>query len=248
MNDKKYTTWEVLRYKFPENEYVLIAEVAGGNGYLDYMLVNLWNSRGLAITGIEKKSFRNDWLRELKNPGKQEHHFKFCDYFYLLTDKENVAKIEEIPSTWGWYHINEKGILKTLKPAPKQNPIPVNRQMLCNMIRRAAAKEKYVHEDMMETVIAERVEKQLSQRKTREGRALEELEKLREDIKVFEEASGLHIFNGYQFWHGKEKIGTALKALLDGSSKEYSGELSRIKTRLETTIKEIDKTISDLKI
>lgn len=128
VKQKKLTPWEVLRFKFPAQEYVLIEEVSDASGFsrsrsLDYMLVNLWNSRGLAITGIEKKTNRGDWLKELKNPAKQENHFKYCDYFYLLTDKDGVAKIEEIPPNWGWYHINGSGILKTMKVAPQYLPI-----------------------------------------------------------------------------------------------------------------------------
>lgn len=159
----KATAWQVLRNKFPAEEYVLIAEVSDASGFsrsrsLDFMLINLWQSRGLAVTGIERKSNRGDWLKEIKNPAKQENHFKYCDYFYLLTDKEGVAKLEEIPANWGWYHINEKGMLKTLKAAPKLSSIPIERSLLCAMLRRADDKRDYVHKDNLEEQIATRAE------------------------------------------------------------------------------------------
>ena len=52
-------TWGILRGRFPENEFVLIQEVSDASGFsrsrsLDWMLINIWPSRGLAITGIEQ--------------------------------------------------------------------------------------------------------------------------------------------------------------------------------------------------
>ena len=141
----------ILRNKYPATEYVLISEVPDNvstrNRYLDFMIINLWQSRGLAITGIERKSNRGDWLKEMKTPDKQEKHFRHCDYFYLLTDREGVAKLEEIPETWGWYHITQNGILKTLKAAPKLQSQPIDRALLCAMLRRAQDKQGFIHED-----------------------------------------------------------------------------------------------------
>jgi hypothetical protein len=133
--------YSVLRHKFPEKEYVLISEVPDNvstrNRYLDFMLINLWASRGLAITGIEQKSNRGDWINELKNPKKQENHFKYCDYFYLLTDK---------------------GILKTMKDAPKLNPLPIPKVLMCSMLRRAQEKKGFVHETALDAHIESQIQ------------------------------------------------------------------------------------------
>lgn len=45
--------WDILRGRFPENEYALMGEVEAGSRFIDYVAFNLWGSRGLAIHGIE---------------------------------------------------------------------------------------------------------------------------------------------------------------------------------------------------
>lgn len=72
---KDFTAYSVLRAKYPETECVLMQEVSDASGHtrsrsLDFMVVNLWNSRGLSVIGIEKKTNLGDWLKELKNPAK----------------------------------------------------------------------------------------------------------------------------------------------------------------------------------
>src|SRR3990167_200745 len=97
---EKLTIWNILRKHFPENEYALMAEVRDRAGFhasrsADFIAVNLYPSRGLAVNGIELKSHRGDWLGELKNPKKAENIFQYCDHFWLLTADESVARIEE---------------------------------------------------------------------------------------------------------------------------------------------------------
>jgi hypothetical protein len=92
MAKKDFNTFQVLRKIFPETEYVLISEVSDAAGFsrsrsLDYMVINLWESRGLAINGIEQKSNRSDWLKELRNPEKQQNHFKSATTFIFLPIK-----------------------------------------------------------------------------------------------------------------------------------------------------------------
>lgn len=236
MSERKLTTWEVLRYKFPENEYVLIQEVSDASGFsrsrsIDFMIINLWQSRGLAITGIERKSNRNDWLREIKQPQKQENHFKYCDYFYLLTDKEGVAKIEEIPDSWGWYHINESGVLKTLKQAPKLSPVDVNRSFLCAMLRRAADKTKYVHVDSLESRIQESAEKIKQQRNSELERKAGYYDDLKARVDEFEKASGLSL--AYRWDSNATKMGEAVKLVMNGGIEQYKEGLERIEKQIK---------------
>ena len=63
--------YSIIRKRYPENEFVLMEEVSDAAGFsrsrsADYIAVGLWPSRGLYINGIELKSFRSDWLSELK--------------------------------------------------------------------------------------------------------------------------------------------------------------------------------------
>lgn len=174
--------WSILRAKYPENEYVLMEEVSNAAGFnrsnsADYIAVNLWPSRGLAINGIELKSFRSDWLRELKKPDKAESIFQYCDYFWLLTTDETIAKLEEIPVTWGWMTV--KGCkIKVLKDAPKLTPAQLSKGFLISMLRRAADKTSFVHKDSIEDKIKQHVEIALEQKGRENDRKLKRAEEL----------------------------------------------------------------------
>lgn len=248
VKERVLTTWEVLRLKFPANEYVLIEEVSNYSGFsrnrsLDYMLINLWESRGLAVTGIEKKSNRSDWLKELKQPEKQESHYKHCDYFYLLTDKADVAKLEEIPDTWGWYHINDKQILKTMKPAPKNKPDVIHRSLMCAMLRRAADKGKYVHVDTIETRIQEMAEKIKLQKDRQLEMDANNYKDLLWRVEEFEKASGVAIRRGWDQSYPK-KVGEIVKLLLnedvEGMERQFTGISNQCKFLSDSALKSLE--------
>lgn len=225
----------VLRNKFPAEEYVLIAEVpdnvSARNRYLDFMVINLWQSRGLAVTGIERKSNRGDWLNERKNPKKQENHFKHCDYFYLLTDKEGVAKLEEIPETWGWYHITDKGILKTLKPAPKLQSEPISRVLLCAMLRRAQDKEGFIHKDTLKEHIDTKVEEMLVSRNKRLEEDSKNYAALLEKVRLFEQFSGISL--QYTWSKELENVGEAIRVIKAGGVSSYIEDFKRISEQVK---------------
>lgn len=246
---KKLTTWQVLRNKFPAEEYVLIEEVSNASGFsrsrsLDFMVINLWESRGLAVTGIERKSNRGDWLKEIKNPSKQERHFKHCEYFYLLTDREGVAKLEEIPDTWGWYHINGNGTCKTMKQAPKLNPLPIGKSLMCAMLRRAADKKSYVHSDSMESVIQERVEKLNTQTFDQNKRHAEEYRALFDKVKQFESTSGVSI--SYKYGPNLVKIGEVVKVIMNHGVDNYKQNIERIERQLKNMHEGVLKNIETI--
>lgn len=232
----KASTWQTLRAKFPAEEYVLIAEVSDASGFnrsrsLDFMLINLWNSRGLAVTGIEQKSNRSDWLKELKTPAKQENHFKYCDYFFLLTDKEGVAKIDEIPANWGWYHINANGMLKTLKAAPKLESIPIQRSLLCAMLRRAADKTNYIHVDSVAEHIATKAEQLKGERNYKLEAEANNWRIMKPIIDEFEKVSGVRISETYS---DIKDIGEAVKQIRQGGLEQFLKRFSRITEDVKT--------------
>lgn len=251
MSETKLTSWQVLRNKFPAEEYVLLAEVSDASGFsrsrsLDYMLVNLWQSRGLAITGIEKKSHRSDWLKELKTPAKQENHFKHCDYFYLLTDRENVAKIEEIPISWGWYHITEKGILKTMKSAPKLDSTPVGRSLLCAMLRRAADKTGFVHKDSIADKIAEAKALGEQSKGYHEERMKTQLIELQKHVREFEEAAGVK----FGSWgpYDPKNIGKVVRFFEEGDVEGLKKKLLDLKKTSDFINSSIEEHIQHLTV
>ncbi|MEO5991290.1 MAG: hypothetical protein ABIP68_06605 [Ferruginibacter sp.] len=231
----------VLRNKFPEGEYVLISEVpdnvSSRNRYLDYMVINLWASRGLSVTGIERKSNRGDWLNEIKNPKKQENHFKYCEYFYLLTDREGVAKIEEIPETWGWYHITDKGILKTIKAAPKLQSEPIPRVLLCAMLRRAQDKAGFIHKDTVQDHINNRVEEIIEVRTKELQEKSKKYFELLNTVREFEKFSGISLLHAWS--KSIEGIGEAVRVITLGGVSNYLRNFKSISEQ----IKLIDNTL-----
>lgn len=250
--ESKLTTWQLLQNKFPANECVLIEEVSDASGFsrsrsLDFMVINLWESRGLSVTGIERKSNRGDWLKELKQPAKQENHFKYCDYFYLLTDKEGVAKLEEIPETWGWYHTTASTI-KTMKAAPKLNPLPIGRSLMCAMIRRAASKEKYIHIDSMEQNIQARAEKIRVDRNFLAERNLSDYKQLKKEIDEFKEASGIDLsFSKWDSYGGK-KTGEIVKIILSHEIDDYKKNLIALETRVKNIHSSITTALGGIEL
>lgn len=250
---KKYTPYQVLRNRYPENEYVLIAEVSDRSGFsrsrsLDYMLINLWESRGLAITGIELKSSRSDWLRELKQPDKQENHFKYCDYFYLLTDNVPVFPTE-IPINWGHMHITEKGTLKVVKQAPKLNSLPVDRSLLCAMLRRAADKKGFIHESEVEDRITERAESLMKQKNTLKELELEKYHNLLQSLKEFEEVVGI----GLDEWKSKyrwrmepKEVGAAIKIIMDNKPEDILRHMEVLKSNADRIYNTVNKSLEEI--
>lgn len=235
---------KILEIHYPAGEYVLMPEVSCGNGYMDWIAVGLWSSRGFPIIGHEEKAFRSDWLRELKKPAKQESHFKYLNQMYLLTTNDNVAKMEEIPEPWGWKHIKNDKVY-TMKKAPQLAPEPIPKSFLTALIRRAASKEKYVHVDDIEDKIVEAAEKRKEHQSYLVKQELEEFERIKEAVKEFEEASGLKIFGGKYDWNIDPKLaGQAYSLLKNCGVEDMVDRLGRISRDIKNVLGTIDESIA----
>jgi hypothetical protein len=119
--------------------YACLFEVANGTGSnanrsADIVLMNLWPSRGMDLNGYEVKTARSDWLRELKQPEKAWPVMQYMDRWFLLA-APGVAKLDEIPSNWGFQEFDGKRV-RTLKPAPKLEPKPITKTFLGSLLRR----------------------------------------------------------------------------------------------------------------
>lgn len=232
MNMKKQTL-DILLKKFPAAEYALMSEVRDGAGFnasrsADFLAMGLWPSRGLDMIGIERKSFRNDWLSELKKPEKAENIYQYCDRWYLLTDNENVAKIEEIPVNWGWMHINIEGKLRVIKEATKLNPKPISRSFLACLLKRAACKDGYVTQESIQSRLEEAKEKGIQERDRINATLSEKFNTIVKEVKEFEETTGIKLLNPRWGDSGK-KTGEAVKFILEGGIGEMKKQMTFIK-------------------
>jgi len=82
-------------------QYATFTEVtdAAQRRRVDFLAVNLWQSRGRHVEGVEVKVARSDWLRELANP-KADSWYAVCDRWWIASPP-GVILDGELPSAWG---------------------------------------------------------------------------------------------------------------------------------------------------
>lgn len=236
--------YKILRGRYPENGYALLQEVSDAAGFsrsrsADYITMSLWPSRGLSLQGFELKSFRNDWLNELKNPKKSENIFQYCDYFWLLTADESIARPEEIPETWGWLCIKgEKIFVK--KEAPQLTPAPISRTFLACLLKRAADKKGFIRKSEIEQEIERAREQERGRVPIQTLQIKQKYDALKEIIENYKTASGIDLMEALTWRASAKEIGEAVKFIqntgIDNIKKQLLG--------LENTAKIILQNIS----
>lgn len=249
MNKKEIL--DIIRGRFPEKEYALMQEVRDAAGFgasrsADYIALNLWPSRGLHLHGIEQKSFRSDWTKELKQPEKADAIFKYCDYWWLFTTDENVAKIEEMPAQWGWIHIH-KGKVKTMKEAPKLSPCVMDRGFLACMMKRAVNKDGYI----LQSSIQEKIKEVQAIAENARHYKFDELSKrfneLQQNVIEFQKFTGIDVLT-QERWRKPdyEKIGQAVKLISSGGVADYYEKLNHLHESANTISAAIKSTLDAL--
>lgn len=242
--------WPFILKKFPSNEFAVLQEVRDQAGFgasrsADGIVMGLWPSRGLELQGIEVKSYRSDWLSELKKPQKAEKLFKYCDRWWLVTAHEDVAKLEEIPVTWGWMSV-VKNKLVVMKDAPKLEPCILDRSFLAAILKRATG--GMIPKESIADEIAKAKEQAIANKYTADTHLIknlrEELDSIKKVITAFEEASGVNIRNR---WDAKSaNLGAAVKFVLDGGVDKMKQDLLRLQTTADNLKQSMDKHIISL--
>lgn len=218
MKEEK-SVYEILRNRYPVAEYSLLQEVSDKAGFYrsrsaDFIIMSLWPSRGLGLTGIELKSSRADWLSEKKKPEKAENIFQYCDYFYLLTSGDNIAHIEEIPETWGWLNI-KGGRIMTVKESPKLNPVNISRHFLAALLKRASDKSNYTRTDSIQHRIDAAKEEGINQSKREVEQLKSKLDDAKKIMSEFSDSYGIDLkYVGYR--KSSKDIGAALQFIMKG--------------------------------
>jgi len=165
-----------------------VADATGGrkSREIDCLVVGMWPSRGLTLHGIEIKTRRGDWLRELANPQKQETIFCYCDHFSLAVGDPDIVKKGELPATWGLMVPARKYMKVAVKPPELTPSKPLSREFLAAILRRVdeqamRARTQIRNEllEEMDDVIQERVE-------IANHRLLREVKDLTAKLEVFE--------------------------------------------------------------
>lgn len=245
----KKPIFELLTKRYPPNEYALLAEVRDAAGFnasrsADYVAINLWPSRGLAVNGIELKSFRSDWLSEKKKPEKAESIFKYCDYFWLLTTDDTIAKMEEIPDSWGWLCVKGESI-RVMKDAPKLQASPISRNFLCALLKRACDRSEFIPRDLIEDKLEERYKQGMEVQKRSIDIATKSLTELQGKVDAFQKHSGID-FDFRWGYEKPEKIGAAVKLLMNGGAEQNRQALINLEINAKTIHERIKKEIEIL--
>lgn len=134
--------FRALARRFEPPAYATLRGVANATGgrkirTVDALVMSLWPSRGLTLEGVEIKVSRSDWLREMKDPAKQEPVIKYCDRFWLAVGSADIVRDGELPRTWGLLVPGRGGKLKVATQAPDLDPVPMTRSFLASILRRA---------------------------------------------------------------------------------------------------------------
>lgn len=230
-----------LTKRFPSPEWILLHEVRDDAGWrgsrsADAVAMNTWPSRGLQTHGVEIKQSRTDWLRELKDPAKSAPVQRFCDFWWLAVSDEKIAKLEEIPLTWGFLVLRGKSLV-AVKPAPELKPEPPDRGFVAMLLRNAT--KGTTPTAMVDSLVQERVEARLVSDRDHNAYALERvtvaLDELTKQVALFEQASGISINNRHAWGDISDprKVGAVVKALLSGDSRFGPGSLQQAKNLVD---------------
>lgn len=231
---KVSSPWPLLQKRFPPNEYALLAEVRDQAGFgasrsADGIAMNLWPSRGLEIEGIEVKSYRSDWLRELKDPAKAENIIKYCDRWWLVAADDTIVYPEEVPNAWGFLQVKGKRLM-TIKPAPKLIPsAALDRSFIAALMKRATKGTVPASsiQEKIDEAVESAVKAQEAQRDYNLKYTQDELKKLQEMVLDFEQASGVKMDR----WGDHKKIGEAVRLIIQGGLPDLEKRLQELKNR-----------------
>jgi hypothetical protein len=129
-----------MAHKWSAPEHALVWEVGDATGgrqtrSADAIIMGLWPSRGIHMDGVEIKTYRSDWLRELKAPAKAEPVSRFCDHWWIHAGPD-VVKPEELPVGWG-LRVYDGRIWTTVVEAALRTPDAPNREFIASLLRRS---------------------------------------------------------------------------------------------------------------
>ena len=130
-----------LRSYFLSPAHACLEEVRSTTGmdpgrFCDLLVVSLYPSRGVWFGGVEVKTARSDWVRELKDPTKAESIATYCDYWWVATPPGLITR-EELPVNWGWISVDPKRAkpCKVEKVAPKLPSSPPTVGFVASVLR-----------------------------------------------------------------------------------------------------------------
>lgn len=210
-----------LARRHPSPEWALFFEVRNDAGFratrsADAVAMNTWPSRGLAVHGFEIKRDRRDWLRELKQPEKSAPIQRFCDHWWIVATLD-VVKPDELPPTWGLLVLRGKRLVAE-REAPTLGAETLTRGFVAALLRSADVGKipKVTWDETVEKAVEERLARDKRNQADDADRRERELTHLRDQLARFEKAAGINLEQTYTFRQDPERVGRAVRVLLDG--------------------------------
>lgn len=122
--------------------YVAASHVRSHAGFdarrtADFIAMDLWPSKGLALHGHEVKVSRSDWLTELKDPEKAMEFIPYMDYWWLVVSDAKIVRPGELPDGWGLMAKNGTGLI-VKRQAPRRTTEPMPKTMMAAFLRAVA--------------------------------------------------------------------------------------------------------------
>lgn len=238
-----------LRARHNGSDFAILTEVGDSTGFpgqrrwADALTMCVWPSRGLEIHGFELKVSRSDWTKELSDPGKAEKICRYCDRWFVVIGDRAIVKDGELPRTWGLIVPHGDG-LKVSVPAPKLEPIPLDRKFVAALFRRAS--EQSVDAAVLKAEYDKGWAASVAHYDKAEDRKAKQFEKrlieLNETVAEFEKASGVRIRD---HWMG-ERIGEAVRTVVNGNHKSELRDLLRAKRAALNILEAIKPLEADL--
>ena len=113
---------DAVKGKYEKDGYIVLSEFAYGGRRIDAIALSPWEARKYGLHLFEVKSFREDWLRELHNPEKQNGFWNVGGDYWFLETEEGIIKPEEVPEGFGLMRWREGKSLKIVKEAEYKPP------------------------------------------------------------------------------------------------------------------------------
>jgi hypothetical protein len=200
--------------------------------------MSLWPSRGLELHGFEIKSYRGDWLNEVKNPAKAEEIARFCHRWWVVADKETVEE-SELPPSWGLLIPKGRGLF-TIRQAELQKAEPMTYAFIASVFRNISGGMVPV------TTIEEKLQEKYKLGKEEGERSAlrmrEMYRALLAQIADFEKASGVKIGR----YESGEKIGAAVALAKKLGEDGLVGQLKGNRNRIANVLRVIDEAIEEM--
>lgn len=144
----EYEMLQMLRDRYSETHgngirYACAAHVRSHAGFdarrtADFIAMDLWPSKGLALHGHEVKVSRSDWLAELKHPEKAAEFTPYMDYWWLVVADRRIVRDGELPAGWGLLAPRGDRLVAVVPAVRQRNTSPLTRSRMAAFIRAIA--------------------------------------------------------------------------------------------------------------